>query len=161
MKTTFIYLGLVALSFNQTIVANELKEQEFNQQKEFKTEVYENILLESKKDTSEQQILYNFDESNSNESAIFDPNTVISSSYKIRVEDVIEENNLITEAKKEIFQPISLERTLEDDIYEYNQIIESNDTNEVYPLDFEKINRSIQCVKVSNNNATIIIDLKL
>ena len=51
--------------------------------------------------------------------------------------------------------------TLEDRIAEDNLIIESTITNEYFPLDFEKINSKIQCVKVYNQDATITVDLKL
>jgi hypothetical protein len=161
MKTTIIYLGLVALSFTNTIAANELKEQDFDKQQELTTLVLDNVFQENSLVATNQEFLKNIEESLTNDTIIFDPNSVVKSSFKKTVEEIIIENKLVTETKEEDYQPISLERTIEESIAEYNQIIESNDTNEVYPLDFEKINRAIQCVKVSNSNATITIDLKL
>ena len=161
MKTTIIYLGLVALGFTNTIAANESKEQDFDKQQEITTVVFENALQENSVVFGNQEFSKNSEESSTSDITIFDPNSVIKSSFKKTIEEIIVENKLVTETKDEDYQPISLERTLEESIAEYNQIIESNDSNEVYPLDFEKINCSVQCVKVSNKNATITIDLKL
>ena len=47
----------------------------------------------------------------------------------------------------ENFLPLSIERTIEDYISEENKIIESNISNEVYPLDFKKINPSVKSKK--------------
>lgn len=92
---------------------------------------------------------------------VFNPNSVITTTYVKTIEDMIAENKLITESQEETVQPFSLETTIEDRIAEDNQIIESTISKEFFPLDFEKINHKIQCVKVYNNNATITVDLKL
>ena len=161
MKTTIIYLGLVALSFTNTIAANELKQQTFDKQQELTAVVPENILQENGLIAKNQEFSKNIVAIDTNDTAIFNPSSVIKSSNVKTVEEIISENNLVTESPEDVYQPITLEKTIEESITEFNQIIESNDTNEVYPLDFEKINRSLQCIKVSNNKATVIIDLKL
>jgi hypothetical protein len=65
---------------------------------------------------------------------------VVKSSNVKTVEEIISENNLVTESKEDVYQPITLEKTIEDSIIEFNQIIESTISNEVYPLDLEVIN---------------------
>ncbi|MEO5775513.1 MAG: hypothetical protein ABIQ27_01330 [Flavobacterium sp.] len=146
MKTTIIFLGLVALSFTTANAANEFKTQDFQQQ--------ENQLVSLNQEFSNC-------EDTANDTAIFNPASVIKTTYVKTTEDVIAENKSITESQEEITQPLSLETTLEDRIAEDNQIIESAISNEFFPLDFEKINRKIQCVKVYNNDAAIMVDLKL
>ena len=145
MKNSIIILGLVVLSFTNAKAANEFKSQDLDQQ-EFATLNLENT----------QTV-----ESNETDSTVFNPASVIKSTYVKTVEDIIAENKSITEAQEEIAQPLSLETTLEDRIAEDNQITESNISKEFFPLDFEKINSKLQCVKVKNNNATITVDLKL
>jgi hypothetical protein len=73
---------------------------------------------------------------------------IISSHYKKSIEEIIKEDKQITESKEELFQPLSIEPTIEDYIRMNNQIIDSTLSDEVYPLDFELINQSN---KVSNN----------
>jgi len=161
MKTTIIFLGVAALSFTNTIAANELKEQTFDKQQEFTAVVLENILQENGQFAKNQEFSKNIEGINTNDTAIFNPSSVVKSSNVKTMEEIISENNLVTESKEDVYQPITLEKTIEDNIVEFNQIIESTISNEVYPLDFEVINRSLQGLKVSNNKATVIIDLKL
>ena len=92
---------------------------------------------------------------------IFNPSSVIKTAHVKTIEDVIAENKLITESQEEAAQPLSLETAIEDRIVEDSQIIESTISNEFFPLNFDKINSKIQCVKVYDNNATITVDLKL
>jgi len=160
MKTSITILGLVALLFTtNSKAANEFKTQDLNQQEVTTVSVEDNqqsqlvlVNQESSKSTVEN---------NSDETAVFDPNTVIKANYSKTIEDSIAENKLITESQDVITQPLSLEKTFEDYINEANQIIESTVTSEVYPLDFEKINRSVKSNKVSNNDIAVSVDLKL
>ncbi|MES2410536.1 MAG: hypothetical protein V4535_03740 [Bacteroidota bacterium] len=144
MKSSIIFLGLVALSFTNA-----------NATTKFETEVL---------DQQESATLI-FEASNNEvsieDTAVFNPNSVIKTTYVKTIEDVIDENKLITESKEEIPQPLTLDTTLEDRINEDNQIIESTISKEFFPLDFEKINSKTQCNKVYNNNAAITVDLKL
>ena len=145
-KIAIIFLGLVALSFTTAKAANEFKSQDLDQQ-ELATLTVETSNI--------NEVL------NETDTAIFNPASVIKKAYVKTIEDVIVENKLITESKEETVQPLYLETTVEDRIAEHNQIIESTISKESFPLDFEKINSKIQCVKVYNNNATITVDLKL
>ena len=142
MKSTIIFLGLVALSFTNANAATE-----------FETEV-----LDQQESAS---VVHNNEVANETDAAIFNPGSVIKSTYVKTVEDVVAENKLITEAQEEFAQPLSIATTIEDQIAEDNQIIESTTSKDFFPLDFEKINSKIQCIKVYNNNATITVDLKL
>ena len=144
MKTSIIFLGLVALSFTNANAATKFETEVLDQQESA------TLILEA----SSNEV------SNETDTAVFNPNSVIKTTYVKTIEDVIAENKLITESKEEAVQPLSLDTTLEDRIEEDNQIIESTISKEFFPLDFEKINSKTQCSKVYNN-ATITVDLKL
>lgn len=161
MKTTFIYLALVVLNFNQTGNAKNLVQQDVTKQKQEIASQLQDSSNASATTTADLQGLNSIKGIIAIDTEIFNPNSVIKTTYEKRIEEVIAENNLITQANQEPYQPIVIERTQADDFYEYNQIIENNTSNEVYPLDFEKINSSIQCSKIAVKNETTITDLKL
>lgn len=155
MKTSIIFLGLVALSFTNAN-ATAFKSQDLDQQ-ESATLTVENTQEQS------QVVLVNQDSSNEtasseSETAIFSPNSVMKSTVKT-ADEVIAENKLIIDSKEEVYQPISIGYTIEDRIAEDNQIIESTVSNEVLPLDFNKINRSLK--PVVTNSAIKVNGLKL
>ena len=158
MKTSIIFLGLVVLSFNNLNAANDFKSQDLDQQ-ELATLNVEITKQENQLVFINQEFLKVSVNNSETETIIFDPQTVIKISCTKTVEGVIAENKLITECKGEIFQALSFEKTTEDSIIEDNLIIESEISNEFFPLDFEKINRSVKSLKV--NNPEINIDLKL
>ena len=151
MKNSIIILGLVVLSFTNAKAANEFKSQDLDQQESATLNV---------ENTQEQNQLAFVNEENENETTVFSPDSVIKSTYVKTVEDIITENKSITEAQEEITQPLSFETTLEDRITEDNQIIESTVSNELFPLDSDKINHTVKCVNV-NKNAIKTADLKL
>ncbi|MCF6128042.1 hypothetical protein L1S35_00015 [Flavobacterium sp. AS60] len=146
MKTSIIFLGLVALSFTNANATTEFETQVLDQQESA------TLILETSN---------NNEVSNETDTTIFNPASVIETAYVKTIEDVIAENKLITESQDETVQYLSLETTIEDRIAEDNQIIESTISNDFFPLDFEKINSKIQCVKIYNNNPAITVDLKL
>lgn len=148
MKSSIIFLGLVALSFTNAKAANEFKTQDLEQQETQLVSVNQEFLNSNCEDTAAN-------------TEIFNPASVIKTTYVKTIEDVVVENKLIIESQEETVQPLSLETTIEDKIAEDNQIIESIISKEFFPLDLEKINNKIQCVKAYNNNATISVDLKL
>lgn len=100
-------------------------------------------------------------DTNTDEVTIFNPNSVLETNYSKSATEIIAENKLVIDNKEEEYKPLCIETRLEDKINEDNQIIESQISNEEYPLDFEKINHSNECAKVYNNNPTISIDIKL
>jgi hypothetical protein len=123
MKSTIIFLGLVALSFTNANATTEFETQVLDQQESA------TLILES---SNKNEV------SNEIDTAIFNPASVVETTYVKTIEDEINENKLITESQDQTVQYLSSETTLEDQISEDNQIIESTITNEFYPLDFEK-----------------------
>ena len=160
MKISNIFLAVVALSFITTKASNVAKSLDLDQQ-ELASLTIENTKQEIQLVLVNQEFSIDTIKSSNNDSEIFYPTSVIKETYVKTVEDVIFENKLITETQEEEFQPLSIETTIEDQIVEDNQIIESTISNELFPLDYKKINSKIQCVKVNNNDATVTLDLKL
>lgn len=58
------------------------------------------------------------------------------------VEQLIQENKLITDAPEEVYQPLSVEDSADYRIKFDNQIIENNQMDEVYPLNINYYNQS-------------------
>lgn len=77
------------------------------------------------------------------------------------IEEIIAEDILITEYQDESYQPLSVDGMIKDRIEVDNEIIESNISNECYPLDFKRINNSDNYFKPGNRNAKIPIILNL
>lgn len=160
MKSKIILLGLVALTFTTNAKAtNEFKIQDLNQQ-EVTTFNLENGNQQDQL-ACVNEVVNTTGKNTSEDAVIFSPNNVIKTTYTKTVEDVIAENKLITESNEEILQPLTIASTVVDRIAEDNQIIESTISNEVYPLNFEKINRSVKSNKIKNNNLVVTVDLKL
>jgi predicted acylesterase/phospholipase RssA len=157
MKSSIIFLGLVALSFTNANAAANFKSQDLDQQ-EFATLNVENT--QSQNQLVFNQEISNTEESTDNDTIVFDPKTVVKVINVRTAEERIAEDKLITESKEEQFQPLSLGFTQKDRIEEDNQIIESTISNEFFPLDFEKINQNVKCI-IYNNNALKVNDLKL
>jgi len=145
MKKSIIILGLVVLSFTNANATTEFETQVLDQQESA-------TLIGVTSDNNEVADV--------TDTAVFNPNSVIKTTYVKSVEEIIAENKLITEGQEEKVQPLSIATIIEDKIAEDNQIIESTVSNEVYPLDFEKINHSVKSVRIYNNSA-ITVDLKL
>lgn len=156
MKTSIIILGLVALTFTTANATNEFKSQDLDQQ-DFATLTVANT--QQSQLAFATQDLSNAEVNNGNETDIFNPNSVITSTYVKTVDAVIAEDKQITESQEEAYQPLSIGYTVEDRIAEDNQIIENVVSNEQFPLDFDKINNTVKSVK--NNNAIKMAELKL
>lgn len=80
---------------------------------------------------------------------IFNPCTVIANTNIKTIEEIIAEDKLITENSEEAPQYLSIETTEEDKIAEQNLIIESTITDEVFPLDFERINSANKSIQIN------------
>jgi hypothetical protein len=159
MKTSIIFLGLVALTLTTSNATNTCKSQDLNLQ-ELSTITDTNNQQESQSVFLNKSYSHRIIEIDMSETVIFDPSTVVNTTYKKSIEDIIAENKLITESNEDIFTPLFIETSTEDKIEEQNQIIESTISNEVVPLDFEKINRTSNCSQI-NNNAIKTSDIKL
>ena len=145
MRTSIIILGLVVLSFTNANATTEFETQVLDQQESATliVETSNNNKVADRTDTK-----------------VFNPSSVIETATAITIEDLVAEDKLITESLVEEFQPLSIETTPDSRISEDSQIIESTVSDEVYPLNFEKINRTVKSVKVYND-AAITVDLKL
>ncbi|MDI1317092.1 hypothetical protein [Flavobacterium sp.] len=154
MKSSIIFLGLVALSFNTSNAANAFKLDSLDQQ-EFATISVDN---------NQQESLMVFADSSRStigtETVIFNPSSVITTVYVKTTEELIAENNLVTQNTEAEAQPLTVDFTVENRIAEDNQIIESTISNVTCPLDFEKINYNLKRIKAAHHEA-ITADIKL
>lgn len=144
MKTSIIYLGVFALTvFTSCNANNGLKNELFSQQ-EISTIYMENdqesnFLISEK---SQKTVLENTSVTEK-DSAVFEAIAAYKSTYVKSIEDVIAEDNLITENNDEEFFPLPLSNKILKTIAEDNKIIESTNTEEVRPLDFKLINTTM------------------
>ncbi len=159
MKSTIIILGIAALPFNTSYAANDCKVQNVNQQEV--TLVNADSTNQITWATAKHKLLNSGVDITTEETVFFNPTAVIKVTHSKSIEETVIENKLITESQEETTQPLSIEKTQLDYINEDNQIIESNPNNQVYPLDFEAINRSMKNEKVASNNLAVTVDLKL
>lgn len=137
-KSTIIYLGILASMFVNTTVANGIeKVQNQNDDQvsvvsnlDTTSENYE-VTLKKPEVTLEVEISFT-------DLAI---NTIKSD------EEIIREDKVITEFTEELVQPLVIDRTIEEVIKDDKQIIESNLTDETFPLDFELIRKYENALK--------------
>jgi hypothetical protein len=158
MKSTITFLGLALLTVS-SVKANELLVQEEMQQETAAISVVTN--QQSVSTCAGTISLKALEDANTGENAFFNPESVLKVSHNKPIDQVVKEDMLVTEAQEEVYQPLCIEMSVQDKIQEDNQIIESNISEEVFPLDFEKINRIAACVKVNLNNTAIPVDIKL
>ena len=158
MKSTITFLGLALLTVS-SVKANGLLVQEVMQQETATISVVTN---QPSDNTSASTLsLKATADANTGDTAFFNPESVLKVSYSKPIDQVVKEDMLVTEAQEEVYQPLCIEMSVQDKIQEDNQIIESNISEEVFPLDFEKINRTAACIKVNLNNTAIPVDIKL
>lgn len=158
MKSTITFLGLALLTVSG-VKANELLVQEVMQQETATISVVTNQPSDSI--SASTLSLKATADANTGDTAFFNPESVLKVSYSKPIDQVVKEDMLVTEAQEEVYQPLCIEMSVQDKIQEDNQIIESNISEEVFPLDFEKINRTAACIKVNLNNTAIPVDIKL
>ncbi|WP_298221059.1 hypothetical protein [Flavobacterium sp.] len=171
MKNSIVLLGMAVLVFNLTTAANTSKA--INKTVTIATED-QGALFSTENNPLEKR---NF--APVEDQAILNPAAVIGTTYEKSIEEIIAENNQITEDQitdegvfyfeapsiENIIQennkiiesqdtaeirPLYLERTIEDQIAEDNAIIESNVANILEPLDFETINKKSFTMKQNN-----------
>ena len=154
MKTSIIYLGVFALTvFTSCNAKNGLKIELFNQQEISSLYMGNNeesnfaTLEKSQKGMLENALVTEKD------SAVFEAITAYKSTYVKSIEEVIAEDNLITENYDEEFFPLPLNNKILKTIAEDNKIIESTNSEEVRPLDFKLINAT------SNKTNTVELDI--
>lgn len=143
MKKSIIYLGIFA---SLCINASYAKAVELDQQS-FGTEVSRTESNSDLKVTSENKLskpIVNLEP----EGRLMESIEVVSSHYKKTIEEIIKVDQKITDYNEPIYQPLTIEPTIEDYIRLNNQIIESNSTKVISPINFELMEQSN---KVSNN----------
>lgn len=160
MKTTIIFLGLAVLGLSNNMTANELNAQDLVQQ-DLTTVGVENAQVQSQLVLVNNQTSKIILEKIGEETVILNPNVETKSVSAKALNQLIAEDKLITDCPEEVSESTLLDMSFENIIFEGNQIIESNMDNEVYPLDFEKINRALKTNKACNNNVAVPVDLKL
>lgn len=129
MKSTIIYLGILATMFVNTTVANGIAKEDQNVDQDA-IELNLNSVTTTFETTLKKPEV-------ASESEVSFTDLIVNTTKSF--EEIIEEDKKITEYKDEFYYPLILDRTIEEVIKEDNQIIESTITNEVFPLDFELI----------------------
>ena len=154
MKTSIIYLGVFALTvFTSCNAKNGLKSELFNQQEIstlFMGNNQESNFLISEKS---QKALLEKAFVTEKDSAVFEAITAYKSTYVKSIEEVIAEDNLITENNDEEFFPLPINNKILKTIAEDIKIIESTNNEEVRPLDFKLINTTL------NKTKTVELDI--
>ena len=134
--------------FTNTSHANVVAKEQQGQEVEFaKAESNLEINLASSLETK-TGVLNKPEVTLESQSKIEEAISIIASNYKKSIEDVIADDKKITESKEEIYQQLYYGRTVEEVIKQDNQVIESDLSDEFYPLDFDLINKISNEVKV-------------
>lgn len=122
MKATFIYFGILGVLISNSVFANDWSKEQNNPKSSStvsNTKIFKKPTLDFESDTL----------------------VTMTAVYKKSIEEIIAEDNKIIESEIEINVYSATETMIEMIIKEDNQIIESNITNEVFPLDFDNINK--------------------
>jgi hypothetical protein len=143
MKKSIIYLGIFASMCINTSYAKtvELDQQSIGTEVS-RTESNSDLNVTSENNLSKP--IVNIE----SEGKLTESIEIISSHYKKTIEEIIKIDQKITDYNEPIYQPLSIEPTIEDYIRLNNQIIDSNSTNEISPINLELIEQSN---KVTNN----------
>lgn len=137
MKKSIIYLGIFASMCINTSYAKALElEQQSIGTEVSRTESNSDLTATSEKNLSKPIVTLE------SERKVMESIEMISSHYKKTIEEIIEVDQKITDYNEPIYQPLSIEPTIEDYIRLNNQIIDSNNTNEILPINFELIEQS-------------------
>ena len=141
MKTTIIYLGVFALTiFTNCNAKNGFKSEFFSQNQQDITNLFlvneqnENVVatVENSKVTLQKNTNVAEDAASSS----------ITTTNTRAIEEVIAEDNLITESQEEEIQVAPFDESVLKVIAEDNKITESTKADEFNPLDFEFINQN-------------------
>ena len=148
MKTSIIYLGLILSTLTTSNASNGLNLQDADQQNFTLLSMVNSDQNNYATTVSQKEGKIDADTTNS-DLVIFSPSTVIANTNVKTIEEIIAEDKLITENSDEAPQYLSIETTEEDKIAEQNLIIESTITDEVFPLDFERINSASKSIQIN------------
>jgi hypothetical protein len=148
MKTSIIYLGLILSTLTTSNASNGLNSQDSDQQNLTLVSIVNSDQNNYSSTESQKEGKIDADHANT-DLVIFNPCTVIANTNIKTIEEIIAEDKLITENSEEAPQYLSIETTEEDKIAEQNLIIESTITDEVFPLDFERINSASKSIQIN------------
>ena len=142
MKTTIIYLGVFALTvFTNCNAENVVKKELLSQNQQQITNLFlvneQNENLVTTIEDSKAVLL--------KDTNVADDEATLSitTTYTRVIEEVIAEDNLITESPEDDVQVAPFDASILKVIAEDNKIIESTKTDEFNPLDFEFINQNV------------------
>lgn len=139
MKTTIIYLGVFALTvFTNCNAANGVKKELLNQNQQITNLFLVNENNENLATTEDSKITLLKDTNVAEDIATSRATTT----YTRSIEEVIAEDNLITESPEDELQVVPFDASVLKVIEEDNKIIESTKADEFNPLDFEFINQN-------------------
>lgn len=148
MNKSIIILGILAVMFTNPSHATTIAKEQQNQEVEFApSQTNSDMNLISSSETK-IGILNKPEVILDSQSKIIESVSTISTNYKKSIEEIIAEDKKIIESNEETYLPLYYDSTIEKEIKLNNQIIESNLSNEVYPLDFDLINKLSSEVKV-------------
>jgi hypothetical protein len=148
MNKSIIILGILAVMFTNASHAKTIAKEQQGQEVEFaQSQSNFDMNLISSSETK-LGILNKPEVILDSQSKITESVSTISTNYKKSIEEIIAEDKKNVESKEEAYQPLYYGRTLEEEIRLDNQIIESNLSDEVYPLNFDLINKLSSEVKV-------------
>lgn len=145
MKSSIKFLAIVTLSF--VTVSNASVNEVFQPQSENEQLMSAVVSNKQLEDSSVVTI----------EPLYFSPSNVLAT-YHSSILEEIKVNNEIIQAETDEYQPLCIDRKLEDVILDDNQIIESTVSTESYPLDFEKINSKANRLPKSQNIASLKVE---
>ena len=129
MKSSIVYLGILATLFTSASYATATQQQ--------------TIHLELA--TTQQQITPILNKPAIPVDSVQSISHAVATMTTIHVkpvEQIIQENKLITDTPTELYQPLTVDTTFDYRIQIDNQIIDNNQTDEVYPLNFNYYNQS-------------------
>lgn len=139
MKTTIIYLGILATMFVNTAVANGIAKENQNQN-------FDQDATVSSLDSGVNFVEITFKKPVITSEIEVSLSDLVSNQTK-SIEEIIEEDKKITDYNYKEYQLLFIDRTIEEVINEDNQIIENTLTNEEYPLNFELIKKYENALK--------------
>jgi hypothetical protein len=141
MKTTIIYLGVFALTvFTNCNAENVVNKELFNQKQQITNLFLVNGENENLVATTEDTKVALLKDTNLTEDVT---TSNLTTTYAKPIEQVIAEDNLITEAPEDEVEVAAFDQSVLKVIAEDNKIIESTKADEFNPLDFKFINQNI------------------
>ncbi len=151
MKTLIIYLGVFAVTiFTSCKAESGFKNEFFKQNKQVITNLFlGNEQIENLLATENAEVSLLKDTNITEAGTTFHASkTSIKTTYTKSIEEVIAEDNLITENNDNELQVVPFNKSVLKIIIEDNKIIDGTCTEEVHPLDFKLINATLN---TSNN----------